>query len=199
MRIGIYGGTFNPIHNGHLALAQAALERLGLQQVIFVPAGIPPLKSDVQLVSAEQRLQMVSLAISNHPGFSLCDFEVRRYEKSYTVDTVRYLTKQFDDTCEFFFILGDDCAANLHRWKGIDELCRLLQFVQVRRLGCDLPEQTPTLLTLNMPTVAISSTLLRQRLRSQQAVDHLTPAPVAQYIQRHHLYRATAPYAPEQS
>jgi len=198
MRIGIYGGTFNPIHNGHLLLAQTALERLALQQVIFVPAGIPPLKGDDQLVDAAQRLHMVGLAIAGHHSFSLCDFEARRPQKSYTLDTVRHLTEQFHSDCEFFFILGDDCAANLHRWKGIDELCQLLQFVQVRRLGCDLPERTPALLTLDMPPLALSSTVLRQRLGSRQAIDHLTPAPVAQYIRRHRLYRPAAPCATEE-
>jgi len=193
MRIGIYGGTFNPIHYGHLLLAQTALEKLALQQVIFVPSGIPPLKGIDQLVNAQQRLHMVSLAIASNPSFSLCDFEVVRPQKSYTIDTVHYLTKKFDDNCEFFFILGDDCAANLHRWKGITELCQLLQFVQVRRSGCNLPEQTPALLTMEMETICVSSTLLRNCLLNHQEIDNLTPPAVVQYIQQHALYRSVTP------
>lgn len=191
MRIGIYGGTFNPIHLGHLSLAQKALECLVLDQVVFVPAGIPPLKGTDNLVSAEHRLRMVQLAIAGNARFSISDFEICRAQKSFTLDTVRHLVQQFPAGSEFFFILGDDCVANLHRWKGIDELHERVTFARARRAGSNVPAQIPALLTIEMPLLDISSTELRQRLNTGKSVDELTLPTVAQYIQQHHLYRPT--------
>ncbi|MET0609648.1 MAG: nicotinate-nucleotide adenylyltransferase [Pseudomonas caspiana] len=189
MRIGIYGGTFNPIHLGHLSLAQTALESLDLDQVVFVPAGIPPLKGTDNLVNAEHRLHMVQLATAGNPCFSISDFEICRLQKSFTLDTVRHLVQQFPDGSEFFFILGDDCVANLHHWKGIDELRERVTFARARRTGSHVPAPTTALLTIEMPLLDISSTQVRQRLNTGKPVDDLTPPSVAHYIQQHHLYR----------
>ncbi|EJM21082.1 MULTISPECIES: nicotinate-nucleotide adenylyltransferase [unclassified Pseudomonas] len=189
MRIGIYGGTFNPIHLGHLSLAQTALESLELDLVVFVPAGIPPLKGTDNLVSAEHRLHMVQLAIAGSSRFCISDFEICRAQKSFTLDTVRHLVQQFPAGSEFFFILGDDCMANLHRWKGIDELREHVTFARARRTGSNVPAPTSALLTIEMPLLDISSTQLRQRLNTGKPADDLTLSSVAQYIQQHHLYR----------
>jgi nicotinate-nucleotide adenylyltransferase len=197
-RIGIYGGTFNPIHNAHLLVAQTALESLNLDQVIFIPAGIPPLKGTHQLVSGEQRLAMVQLAIADNPNFLLDDFEVRRGDqKSFTIDTVRFLRSRHSDAVELFLILGDDCVSKLHHWKGIDELQRLVHFVCVNRLHIAAPANTPPLTKITMPTLPISSTQLRERIAAGQSVCNLTPAVVADYIERHGLYHAVHPLPAE--
>jgi nicotinate-nucleotide adenylyltransferase len=197
MRIGIYGGTFNPIHNAHLCVARTALEALDLSRVIFVPAGTPPLKGSRQLIDGRQRLAMVRAAIAGNPAFSAIDFEIEREGKSFTIDTVRHLAGQYPPDAELFFILGDDCAAKLHHWKGIDELCRLVRFACISRTGVPLPAATPPLQMIAMPAMDISSSRLRERLRDGQPVRDLTPAAVADHIDRHHLYRAAETGTPE--
>jgi len=205
LRIGIYGGTFNPIHNAHLLVAQTAYESLHLDKVVFIPAGIPPLKGVHQLVSGEQRLAMVQLAIADNPNFELNDFEVRRgNQKSFTIDTVRFLVAQYPANTEFFLILGDDCVDKLHHWKGIDELRQLVQFVCVNRNKIPATKdelqtstvlnssQTPPLTAVAMPTLAISSTYVRERLNAGKTVHYLVPTPVAQYLDQHALYRMDA-------
>lgn len=195
-RIGIYGGTFNPIHHGHLVAAQSAAEALALSSVVFVPSGTPPLKPCTELASAQHRLAMVQLAIAGNPLFSSDDHEVRGTGKSYTVDTMRHLAARYPAGTALFFIVGQDCAAKLHHWKGIAELQRLASFVRLNRAAsanpADLAPDTPPLLDVSMPALELSSTLLRARLARGRPVSYLTPPAVADYIARHGLYRAAS-------
>lgn len=190
-RIGIYGGTFNPIHHGHLIAAQSAAEALDLSEVIFVPSCIPPLKPCSDLASGIHRLAMVRLAVEGNPRFSVSDIEVRRDQKSYTVDTMRELAAVYPDT-RLFFLVGADCAPKLHQWKGIEELQRLVEFSVFNRPGATpagaLPPGTPALHHVAMPGLELSSTHLRARLAAGRPVHYLTPPAVEDYILRHRLY-----------
>lgn len=205
MRIGIYGGKFNPVHNAHLQVAQHALEQLKLDRLLFVPTGIPPLKAAAELVRGEHRLAMLRLAIAGQPGLIASDFEVLREQKSFTIDTVRHYVGEYPADTEFFFILGDDIAARLHHWKGIYELQRLVRFVSVGRSVVPLPPGTSApqkidrglskvaaiaTATMVMPAMPISSTQLRAKLRAGYSVRDLTPRAVVEYIERYGLYQA---------
>jgi nicotinate-nucleotide adenylyltransferase len=195
-RIGIYGGTFNPIHHGHLLAAQTAGEALQLSKVIFVPSCIPPLKPCPDLASGEHRLAMTRLAIAGNPLFSLSDIEVRRQHRSYTIDTVRELAALQSGGTRLFFILGADCVPKLHHWKGIDELCQLVEFAAINRPGAARadapPPGTPPLHHITMPALELSSSLLRARLAAGKPARYFTPPAVADYIARLGLYRPTS-------
>jgi nicotinate-nucleotide adenylyltransferase len=188
-RIGLYGGTFNPVHLAHLQVARTAQRSLDLDRVLFIPAGLPPLKGNAELADASHRLEMLRLALADEPEFDICDFEIKRHGKSFTLDTVRHLRQQHPDD-ELFFILGDDCAAKLNQWKGIDELARLVTFACAPRLGTVQPVVTPPVRTIEMPRVALSSTLIRQNLAAGMPVADWVPPAVAFHIERHRLYRA---------
>ncbi len=197
MRIGLYGGTFNPVHQGHLLVAQTAFDALGLDEVVFIPAGEPPLKGNHQLVDGEHRLAMLNAAVADNPNFSVSDFEIRRPGRSFTIDTVRHFAHTSPAGTELFFILGDDCTAKLDRWKGIDELRQLVRFVNVDRLASSPDTPDGDVLSLKMPTFGISSTLLRERLARKQSIRYLAPTPVIDYIRRHSLYELNEPTASE--
>jgi nicotinate-nucleotide adenylyltransferase len=135
MRVGLFGGTFNPIHLGHLSVAQLVLERLKLDQILFIPTGTPPHKQSIDFPSGRDRFKMVRLALKNHPQFAVSNMEVNRVGISYTVDTVRAL-KQRHPQKHFFFIIGTDAFSGLSQWKDPETLLRLCPFVVVPRMGC---------------------------------------------------------------
>ena len=187
MKIGILGGSFNPIHFGHLILAQEAKESLGLEKVLFVPCALPPHKSEDDLLSASHRLEMVRLAIQGDPHFELSDLEVRRGGVSYSIDTVSTLRKQFP-SATFYFLIGSDALQGLSRWKEIEQLKRLCHFVMAGRPrfpAVDLPKE---LLRLSMPEIDISSREIRQRLKEGRSIRYLVPEPVRDYLEKKQLY-----------
>jgi nicotinate-nucleotide adenylyltransferase len=189
-KIGILGGTFNPIHNGHLAIAQAALEYLKLDKVLFVPAFLPPHKSSPDIIPAKFRYEMTRLAIKAYPQFEICDFEIKQKQKSYTVYTLQYLRRKYGTKVKFYFIIGDDALAGLHRWKYINQLFRLTQFVCVRRGGYKPVKTKFKVLFVNMNTLDISSSNIRLRLMDNKPVEYLIPQSVNLYIKKHRLYRS---------
>ena len=187
-RIGIFGGTFDPIHNGHLALAQTALEKMSLDEIIFVPSYLPPHKSARNVVAADDRLRMARLAIKNNPNFGISDFEVRRTGKSYSIETLRYFQKKLRNT-KLFFILGEDAYKQLAKWKDIAQVLKIVEFIVVNRPGY---KQTAGKIKCHhavMPGIDISSSYVRQRMRSGQEVRYWVPGPVAEYIKRKRLYQ----------
>ena len=187
MKLGILGGSFNPIHFGHLILAQEAKESLGLEKVLFVPCALPPHKSEDDLLSASHRLEMVRLAIQGNPHFELSDLEVRRGGVSYSIDTVNALRKE-SPSATFYFLIGSDALQGLSRWKQIEELERLCHFViagRPRFPAADLPKG---LLRLSMPEIDISSREIRQRLTEGRSIRYLVPEPVGDYLEKHQLY-----------
>jgi len=136
-RIGILGGTFNPIHIGHLAIAEWSYEKLKLDKVIFVPTYLPPHKSSRGVIDAKTRYKMVELAIKDNPHFEISDFEIKKGGKSYSIDTVRYFSEKFNKDTKLYFIIGEDCLSTLHKWKEIEKLVSLASFVVVNRPGVE--------------------------------------------------------------
>jgi nicotinate-nucleotide adenylyltransferase len=135
LKLGLFGGSFNPIHNGHLALASHVLDKLQLDRVLFLPTGDPPHKRDGSLAPAKDRYEMVRLAIADTPSFELSDVELRRSGKSYTIDTVRTLQHQYGPSIDLHFLIGLDAFLDLPNWKDPQELLRLCRFVVVPRPG----------------------------------------------------------------
>jgi nicotinate-nucleotide adenylyltransferase len=189
IRIGIFGGTFNPIHLGHLAIAEEIRERLGLKKVIFVPAYAPPHKSRIKLAAAQKRFQMVKEAIKGNPFFAVSDSEIARRGKSYSVDTLRYFKKKFGKRARLYFIIGSDSLPELSKWKDIRDIFRLASFVVVNRPGFPMQHLPSEAVAVTWPGFGISSSQVRQRLAKTKSIKYLVPEKVARIIQRNRLYK----------
>jgi nicotinate-nucleotide adenylyltransferase len=188
-RIALFGGTFDPIHIGHLAVARQAYQQLKLDRVIFIPSGTPPHRATGPVATAEQRCAMVELAIAKEPNFELSDLEARREGLSYTVDTVRTFAQTYPDA-SLYFILGDDCAAKLHRWKGIEEMLTLVTFIAAHRGGGKADAAVAhRVVNLEMEAMPQASTYLRAALANGQTIEHDTASVVARFISEQGLYR----------
>ena len=187
-RIGILGGTFNPIHTGHLAMAQIAHDEMKLDKVVFVPSNIPPHKHVAHLASPMDRYRMVRLAIRGNTGFTASDVEINRRGKSYTIDTLRYFKSKYSPTTKFFFIIGADMLATLKRWKCIDEILTIVRFVVIDRPY--FQHNIKTIPFHMVPTLGfdISSSFLRRQIRHGKSIKYLVPDSVFKYIKRHKLY-----------
>ena len=138
-KTGILGGTFDPIHKGHLMIAEEAMKELGLDEVIFIPTAQTPLKDDVPITPEEHRLRMVSIAITDYPGFRLSTIEINRAGTSYTVDTLRKLKEELGDGDELYFIIGLDSLETLPRWKEPERLVKMCRLVTIKRPGYEMP------------------------------------------------------------
>lgn len=181
MRRGIFGGTFDPPHVGHVAAARAAVAALALDRVLFVPAGLPPQKHGH--APAEDRYRMTALAIAGEPTFEVSRIELDRPGPSYTVDTLRALA----GADALFFICGADAIRDLTTWHEWEELPRLAHFVGVTRPGVDLP-QVPYATYVPMDGVDVSSTEIRARVAAGLPIDGMVTPAVATYIHEHRLY-----------
>jgi nicotinate-nucleotide adenylyltransferase len=194
-RLGIFGGSFDPVHLGHLLAAQDALEQADLHQVVFMPAARAPLKDRGPGATGEQRLAMLRAAVAGDARFGVSTLELQRAGISYTIDTVRALQKTNPDA-ELFWIIGADQAGLLPQWREIAVLGELVQFIVLARPGFGLPTvaHRPAGLRL-MPVAvhefAISSSEIRLRLAARKPVRLFLPAPVADLIERGQLYRPT--------
>ncbi len=187
-RIGILGGTFNPVHVGHLLIAQDALEQAGLDQVIFIPSAKPPHKAAPDLASPRQRWHMLQLALAGNPRFTADDVELRRGGKSYSIDTVVELQRR-QPRAEFFFIIGSDSVQELHRWKEADRLVRLCRFIVLARPGFRVTG--PLARRCKVVTghlCEIASREIRQRVRRGESIRYLVPDAVFRYIHARKLY-----------
>ncbi len=188
-KIGILGGTFDPIHFGHLSIAQAASVKLKLDKVIFVPAYIPPHKKKNKIVSSKARLDMVQLAIEGNKYFALSNFEIKKCDTSYSVETAEYFKKSYPKDTKFYFIVGEDTAAQLHTWKKIDELKEIVSFVSVNRLGYKAKQTQVKVRSIVMPNLEISSSYLRQCVKQDKPLRYLMPEKVINYIKKNKLYQ----------
>jgi nicotinate-nucleotide adenylyltransferase len=184
MKIAIYGGTFDPIHHGHLILARQALEELHLDLVAFVPAAESPFKTNHQTAPATHRLKMVKSAIQNEPGFIVDSLEVDRGGTSFSIDTVLAIRKKFPDS-ELFFLLGEDNADHLPEWHRFGELEKLVRFIVLSRTDKRLPKRFPVI----RRHFEISATEIRNRVANRQPITYLVPEVVLRYIHDHNLYQ----------
>jgi len=191
-RIGVMGGTFDPIHHGHLVAASEVAESFDLDEVVFVPTGQPWQKSDVS--PSEHRYLMTVIATASNPRFTTSRVDIDRSGPTYTIDTLRELRAVRPDA-EFFFITGADAVAQILSWRDHDELWDLAHFVAVSRPGHVLNTDglpSANVSQLEIPALAISSTDCRQRVGEGHPVWYLVPDGVVQYIAKHHLYRSKA-------
>ncbi|WP_423923482.1 nicotinate-nucleotide adenylyltransferase [Frigoribacterium sp. 2-23] len=191
-RIGVMGGTFDPIHHGHLVAASEVAQSFHLDEVVFVPTGQPYMKTVV--TDGEHRYLMTVIATASNPMFTVSRVDIDRTGPTYTIDTLRDIRAQRPDA-ELFFITGADAVAQILDWKDVQELWSLAHFVAVSRPGHDLsvsglPESDVSL--LEVPALAISSTDCRARVGREFPVWYLVPDGVVQYISKHHLYRSVA-------
>ncbi len=184
MRTGILGGSFDPIHHGHLILARAALEQLALDRVLFIPAALSPHKTQTKPATAQDRLAMLQLAIECEPDFESCDLELHRPPPSYTVHTLRNLREKYPDD-ELILLIGADNVAKFETWREPDEIRRLANLAVLDRAGADAPHDWPVVRRL----VDISSTDIRVRVADGRSIRYLTPDKVCDYIAAHGLYR----------
>lgn len=212
-RIGLFGGTFNPIHLGHLRGAEEIREIFQLDQIIFIPSSIPPHKMSGEILKAEDRLEMVRLAISHNPHFSVSDIELLRPGRSYTIDTLRYFNEKDPD--HFFFIMGRDAFVEIETWKEFQNLFALCDFIIMTRPGSQKESASSALLPQvlisdfkydpqedtyihvsgyrlyfkEISFLDISSTKVRELIEKGKSVRYLIPQEVEGYIERHRLYR----------
>jgi nicotinate-nucleotide adenylyltransferase len=185
------GGTFDPAHIGHLVAASEALHAFALDLVLFMPAGRPWQKSDYS--DPEDRLMMAMLAASCHPRFAVSRMELDRTGPTYTADTMEALRDFYGDSVQLFFIAGADAIQKLGTWRGVERLKQLAEMIAVTRSGYDISGLEegpgwPRIHTLEIPGIAVSSTLIRRRVRDGKPIDFLVPAGVADYIREHGLY-----------
>ena len=211
MKIGIYGGTFNPIHLGHLRTAEEIRQRFGLREIIFVPSAQPPHKQSPEIVDGSHRLKMVTLAVTGNPAFSVSDLEVRRGGKSYSLDTLRELKKLHPES-DLIFICGLDAFLEIQTWHKFEQLFAAAEFVVTSRPGSgrvapakaipaavrkDFRRKGNSFVHVSGKTVTftevtglgISSTLLRRMIRESVSPRYLIPRRVGEYIAEHHLYQ----------
>jgi nicotinate-nucleotide adenylyltransferase len=197
MRLGVMGGTFDPIHHGHLVAASEVQALFGLDEVVFVPTGEPWQKEGRDVSPAEHRYLMTVIATASNPRFTVSRVDVDRGGLTYTIDTLRDLRRQRPDD-ELFFITGADALAQILSWKDAEELFELAHFIGVTRPGHELsdkglPEDRVTL--QEVPAMAISSTDCRARVGQAEPVWYLVPDGVVQYINKYKLYAAGGPVA----
>jgi nicotinate-nucleotide adenylyltransferase len=186
MKIGVFGGTFDPPHLGHLVAAQEVHFRLGLDRVLWIPAGIPPHKRDQEITPGPVRLEMVRAAIAGDPRFEANDVEIRRPGPSYTVETLRQLRDRGPDD-ELFLILGADQLAELDGWREPDEIRRLATVVGFGREG-DGPGQVAGARIVRVPRLDVSSTEVRRRMAAGEPVTYLVPEGVEAIVRSERLY-----------
>jgi len=200
MNIGVLGGTFDPIHMGHLVLAEEVRARLNLAEILFVPAGRPWLKVGSPGSPAGHRVEMVRLAIADKPYFKLSTVEIERAGPTYTVETIAELKAQLGARDEIFFILGQDNLAELPRWRQPSRLITMCRLVAVPRPGYPLPDLkaleasipglSQRVMLMDKPEIDISASAIRDRVARGLSIHHLVPEPVAGYIRQHKLYLA---------
>jgi nicotinate-nucleotide adenylyltransferase len=196
-RVGVMGGTFDPIHHGHLVAASEVQSWFGLDEVVFVPTGAPWQKSERVVTAAEDRYLMTVIATASNPRFSVSRVDIDRGGPTYTIDTLRDLRTAYADA-ELYFITGADALADIFTWRDADELFALAQFVGCTRPGytmdpailAKIPHDRVTM--VEVPALAISSTDCRRRTTRGEPVWYLVPDGVVQYIAKHHLYPQSA-------
>lgn len=203
--VAIFGGTFNPIHYGHLALAEEVRTRFKLEKVIFVPTFLPPHKEPADLAEAKLRTIMIHLATVSNPLFEVSTYEIDKGGKSYSIDTVKYFQQKLGKQVQLHFILGADMLVEIDRWKNIEELFRICRFIAVPRPGFDIQkimnqyflssenfkfasELLENITVADVPMYDISATDIRRRVKEWKSIKYLVPEPVENFIHNQKIY-----------
>ncbi|MBM4054450.1 MAG: nicotinate-nucleotide adenylyltransferase [Planctomycetes bacterium] len=207
MDIGIFGGSFNPIHIGHLIVAEEVFQQRKLSKIIFIPTGISPHKESGGLIASSHRYQMVKQAISDNDHFEVSDIEVKRSGKSYTVDTIRTLREELGREHNLFLIMGTDMINEISTWKDIEMLSQMCHFIVVNRfpvvMNADIIKKSAIgikkkaeieKLMVQIPSIGISSTEIRKKLETGLSIKYLVPTCVENYIRTHSLYLKRQPH-----
>ena len=195
-RLGIMGGTFDPIHYGHLVTAEEAVWQFDLDQVLFVPTGQPWMKHDSGVSPPEDRYLMTVIAIASNPRFLVSRIEIDREGPSYTIDTLRELRERYGEETELFFVTGGDAILEILHWKDAEQTLALARFIAATRPGYDLgrferegADRHDRITVMDVPALAISSTDIRQRVAKGSPIRYLVPEGVKAYIDKAGLYR----------
>lgn len=208
MRVGILGGTFDPVHYGHLRFAEEGRELFGLEEIIFIPCGIPPHKEATKISPAEKRLRMVELAVAGNPRFCVWDIEIKRPWLSYSVETIKEIKEKYGSSLELFFLVGFDAFQEIGTWKDYQELLSLCHFVVATRAGqagrlpleieplfcydknagCYCHKGGSRLYLAEITALDISSTKIRDAVQEGRSIKYLVPREVEDYIKREGLY-----------
>jgi nicotinate-nucleotide adenylyltransferase len=193
--IGLLGGTFDPVHNAHLALAEAAIKQYDLLKVVFIPTGSPVRKIYNTIASAKDRMAMLQLACANNPAFEVSSVEVDRPGVTYTIDTLRYFTELFGAETELYFIAGKDTTMDLPTWKQALEISKLVTILSANRISGQATDFAANkdlsdfrIENLDAPELRISSSQIRESLKTGQLISDLVPMAVENYIREHDLY-----------
>ncbi len=192
-KIAVMGGTFDPIHLGHLLVAEIIRTDAGMDRVLFIPAGDPPHKQDYQILPGEERYRMTELAIQNHPYFDASRMEIDRPGRTFTYETLQMLEDQNDGSKEYFYILGADAFAYVPYWREVQRVIQQARFLVVRRPGYEIavpPEiEGIRYQTIDAPLMEISSTMVRDRIRDGKSIRYMVPESVRLYIEEKGFYR----------
>jgi nicotinate-nucleotide adenylyltransferase len=195
-RLGVMGGTFDPIHHGHLVTAEEALHQFRLEGVVFVPTGQPWMKAHEVVSDVEDRYLMTVIATASNPLFRVSRMEVDRDGPTYTVETLRGLKDELGEETDLFFVTGADAVVEIFQWKQPQELFDLAHFIAATRPGYDIagfeahaPTSNPDISVMNIPALAISSTDIRRRVHAGSPIRYLVPEGVKSYIEKAGLYR----------
>ena len=196
-KIGLLGGSFNPVHKGHLYIAKSAINHYHLEKILFIPVGINPFKSDQQQIKKKHRMNMLNLALQNYDEFQVLDYEINQSGKTYTIYTINYLKKVYPDD-EFYFITGADLMFEIQNWKDSIKLFNELKFITTQRSGYLGLEQRlenlrneykADIRNMNIPGINITSSEIREKILRDEDVSHLLPDSVEDYIMMHKLYK----------
>ena len=192
MRIGIMGGTFNPIHYGHLVSASEVCNKFKLDKAIFIPSALNPLKTSSNLADARHRLKMIKLAIAGNPLFEVSDIEIKRGGASYTIDTIKAFAKKYGKDVNLYFIIGADAFLEINSWASPDALLKMCKFIVMTRPGYDAKKAKQVFSKhteiMEITHLEISSSAIRKRIKSSSPIKYLLPEKVENYIHKHRLY-----------
>ena len=192
MRIGMLGGTFNPPHLGHLALAEESLRRFELDKVVFIPAFIPPHKDVAYGVSSQDRMEMVRLAVAGEPTFEISTYEMDKEGISYSIESIEHFQEKYGPRAELFFLTGADSISVLSTWKEIDRILELTTFVVASRPGWRIEgPYEGKVKHLGIPEVDISSSMIRECVKDAKSIDGFVLPMVAEYIKKKGLYSSS--------
>ncbi|MEW6102345.1 MAG: nicotinate-nucleotide adenylyltransferase [bacterium] len=192
MNIGIMGGVFDPVHFGHLQAAEIVKEKLKLEMVLFVPSGIPPHKPK-PIANSKDRFKMLKLSLKNNKSFIPVNLEIKKRGYSYTIDTIREIKSIYGDKNDYYFIIGTDTIPELCKWKDVKGLFEMIRFVAVTREGfaqCSMLNAKCKIELIEFPTLAVSSSLIRERIKKGLSIKYFIPDSVERYIQEKGIYKS---------